>query len=512
MKNQQQYLIILLFFAVIANTFAQKSNTPKKPNILVIFSDDHALQAISAYGSPHIKTPNIDRIAKDGAIFKNMFCTNSLCAPSRATLLTGKFSHINGHKDNRTKFDAGQDMFPKRMQEAGYETSWIGKWHLEATPQYFDYWSVLPGQGQYYNPDFIEMDGKTKRYEGYATNLIADRALNWLQNQHDSSKPFCLVVGQKAPHRPWLPDSTDFHAFDGVKFKMPENFYDSYEGRIAAQKQKMNIVVDQTLDSDLKVKNGTELHTKRMNAAQAKAWDAYYEPLNEQFKQQNLSGKALDEWKFQRYMHDYLACITSLDKNIGKILDYLDKAGLSENTLVIYSSDQGFYLGEHGWFDKRFMYEESFHMPLVMRYPKIIKKGTVINDFAQNIDFAPTFLDLAGIPIPKDIQGKSLIPILKNQKPALWRKSVYYHYYEFPWDHNVMSHFGVRTERYKLIRFYGDGNFWELYDLKNDPNEMKNIYSSAPKQTIITLKMNLKSLITQYEDTEAEAIFNAKLN
>jgi arylsulfatase A-like enzyme len=511
----KRYILKAIAFVVLAfsfSSFNQKKNAPTRPNILIIFSDDHALKAISAYGSPHMKTPNIDRIAKDGAIFKNMFCTNSICGPSRATLLTGKFSHKNGHINNKTKFDTNQDIFPKHLQEAGYETGWIGKWHLVNLPKFFNYWSILPGQGSYYNPDFIEMDGQTRRQEGYASDIIAGRAIDWLQNKHDTAKPFCLIIGQNAPHRTWLPDTADLHAFGGVKFKMPDTFYDTYEGRVAAQRQKMHIAKDLRMDYDLKVDDNHLPHKKRMNEAQLKTYNAYYEPLNEQFKKQNLTGMALDEWKFQRYMHDYMASVKSLDRNIGKVLDYLDKNGLTENTLIVYASDQGFYLGEHGWFDKRFMYEESFHVPLVMKYPKLIKKGTVVNSFAQNIDFAPTFLELAGVNIPDDIQGKSLLPLLKNQKPASWRKSLYYHYYEYPDEHNTMPHFGVRTDRYKLIRFYDDGDFWELYDLKNDPKELKNIYASAPKALVNSLKQELKRLIAEYGDKEAAEILKKETN
>ena len=476
----------------------------KPPNILVIFSDDHALQAISAYGSPHIKTPNIDRLAREGTLYQNMFCTNSLCAPSRATLLTGKFSHKNGHRDNMTTFDAAQDMYPKYLQRAGYQTSWIGKWHLEATPQYFDYWSVLPGQGAYYNPDFIEMDGKLKRQEGYTTNLITEKALKWLKADRDSAKPFCLVVGQKSPHRNWLPDTTDLWAFEGVKFPLPATFYDDYSGRVAAKRQDMSIEKTLRMKEDLKIDAQNTDFVRRMNPAQREAWLRYYRTVNEDFKKQNLTGKALTEWKFQRYMNDYLGTIRSLDRNIGKLLDYLDESGLAENTIVIYSSDQGFYLGEHGWFDKRFMYEESHHMPLIIRYPGKLKPGTVDRSLRNNTDFAPTFLAEAGVPVPKDMQGVSLFA----PKP---RSATYYHYYEYPAEHSVQKHFGVRTDRYKLIRFYGDGDFWELYDLQKDPNELRNVYeepayAKVRKQLYAELLKQVKGV----EDTEALQLLASK--
>lgn len=472
----------------------------KRPNILILFSDDHALQAISAYGSPYIKTPNIDRLAKEGAVYQNMFCTNSLCAPSRATLLTGKYSHKNGHRDNLTKFDAGQPMYPKYLQAAGYQTGWIGKWHLEATPQYFDYWSVLPGQGAYYNPDFIEMGGKTVRQEGYATDVITEKALHWLDQDRDPSKPFCLVIGHKCPHRNWQPDTTDLRAFDHVKFPLPKSFYDAYEGRIAAKRQDMTVTKTMRLKEDLKVDAGNDAFVKRMNLAQRKAWLTYYDQVTADFKKQNLSGQALDQWKYQRYMQDYLGTLLSLDRNVGKVLDYLDKKGLTENTLVVYSSDQGFYLGEHGWFDKRFMYEESHHMPMLIRYPKRIKAGTIDRAIHNNTDFAPTILQEAGLSVPADMQGQSFF----SKKT---RKSTYYHYYEYPAEHSVQTHFGIRTDRFKLIRFYKDGEFWELYDLQKDPEEMNNLYGKPAYQKVQKqLTADLKQLIRQYDDTEAAAI------
>jgi choline-sulfatase len=497
---KKKLLSFSAFILMLATGFLSFKPQDKRPNILIIFSDDHALNAISAYGSPYIKTPNIDRLAKEGALYRNMFCTNSLCAPSRATLLTGKYSHKNGHKDNLTKFNAGQDMYPKYLQEAGYQTGWIGKWHLEATPHYFDYWSLLPGQGAYYNPDFIEMNGKTARVEGYATDVITDKALKWLNSDRDASKPFCLVIGQKCPHRNWLPDTGDLRAFDNVKFQLPKTFYDTYEGRLAAKRQDMTVTKTMRLKEDLKVDAGNDPFVKRMNPAQKKAWLAYYDQVTADFKKQNLSGRALDEWKYQRYMQDYLSTLLSLDRNVGRVLDYLDKTGLTENTIVIYSSDQGFYLGEHGWFDKRFMYEESHHMPMLIRYPKHIKPGTVDRGIHNNTDFAPTILQAAGLPVPSDMQGQSFF----NKTP---RKSTYYHYYEYPAEHSVQAHFGIRTDRYKLIRFYNDGEYWELYDLKTDPDELKNQYGSPAYKTIQKqLITDLKKLILQYEDTEAGEI------
>lgn len=491
-------LCFILFGAKQPTTPHQQAS--KRPNILIIFSDDHALKAIGAYGSPYIQTPNIDKLARQGAIYQNMFCTNSLCAPSRATLLTGKFSHKNGHRDNSTQFDASQNMYPKYLQQAGYQTSWIGKWHLQATPQYFDYWSVLPGQGSYYNPDFIEMSGQTVRQEGYVTEVITDKALAWLNQQRTTDKPFCLVIGHKCPHRNWMPDTTDLRAFDKVKFPLPPTYYDAYEGRTAAQRQDMSVNKTMRLKEDLKVDNQNDPGVKRMNAAQKKAWLDYYQARSTDFNEKKYTGKALDEWKYQHYMQDYLGTLKSLDRNVGRVLDYLDQTGLSSNTIVIYSSDQGFYLGEHGWFDKRFMYEESHHMPLIIRHPAKIKPGTVDRAIRNNTDFAPTILAEAGLPIPDDMQGVSFFA------PAT-RKATYYHYYEFPGEHSVQTHFGIRNDRYKLIRFYGNGNFWELYDLKKDPQELKNLANSTA-HTAIKKKMirDLVSLITQHDDPLAKQI------
>jgi choline-sulfatase len=499
-------------FSLIFACFSTLLHSQTRPNIIVIFSDDHALQAISAYGGPHIRTPNIDRIAAEGAIFRNTFCTNSICAPSRAVLLTGKYNHLNGQADNRgtTRMDTRQDMFPKYLQAAGYQTSWIGKWHINNNPQYFDYWRVLPGQGSYYNPDFINMDSSKTREEGYATNIITDQALTWMDKGRDKSKPFCLVIGQKAPHREWSPDTADLHAFDGKPFALPATFYDDYKGRKAAQHQLME-VKDQDWTSDSKVNTANMGFIKRMNSAQKAAWDAYYEPLNAQLDTTKMTAHEKAEWKFQRYMHDYMACVLSLDRNIGRVLDYLDKNNLTENTVVIYSSDQGFYLGEHGWFDKRFMYEPSFRMPLVMRFPKKIKPNTSIESLVVNLDFAPTILNLAGLPAPKDMQGRSVLPLL-DKKPKDWRKSVYYHYTEYPFDHRVMPHFGVRTEGgLKLIRFYGNDNFWEFYDLNSDPDEMNNQYD-APKyqKQIKEMKKELRKLAVGYDDKVGLKVLDEK--
>ncbi len=487
---------------------------PQRPNILFIMTDDHAFQALSCYGSRINQTPNLDRIANEGMRFNRSFCTNSICAPSRAVLLTGKYSHVNGQIDNIVTFDGSQETFPKLLQQAGYQTAVIGKWHLKSDPTGFDYWNVLPDQGAYYNPDFITM-GERKRYIGYATDLITDFSLEWLE-QRDPNKPFCLLLHHKAPHRNWMPNTKHLTLYDDVEIPLPETFDDDYNTRSdAARQQEMTITKHMELAYDLKVPaEGGESNLKgldlnfyrdlqRMTPEQRQAWDAAYEPKNEAFKKANLQGKDLDNWKYQRYIKDYLRCVAAVDENVGRVLDYLEKNGLAENTIVVYTSDQGFYLGEHGWFDKRFMYEESLRLPLLVRYPQEIKKGAVNEDMVLNLDFAPTFLDYAGVKIPKNMQGRSLRKVLVGKTPKDWREAIYYHYYEYPAWHMVKRHYGIRTERYKLIHFYYNIDAWEFYDLQTDPHELSNRYDDPAYQKIIPqLKAQLEKLRKQYADSD----------
>jgi arylsulfatase A-like enzyme len=502
MNAKERIFIVLLLFAFF------QASSQKRPNILIIVSDDHAFQTISAYGSKLMQTPGIDRIAKEGAGFNKAYVTNSICGPSRAVILTGKYSHKNGFKDNEnSRFDGSQNTFIKELTKSGYQTAWIGKWHLETTPQGFSYWQILPGQGQYYNPDFIQMDGSRKRIEGYASNITEDLAEAWL-SKRDTAKPFCLVIGHKATHRTWLPDTADMGRFEHVNFPLPKNFYDNYEGREAARVQDMSIDKTMLLGYDLKMlsfSKGKEGAVERMNPAQRARFDAYYGPIEEDLKRRNLTGKELVEWKYQRYMKDYLATAASLDRNIGRALDYLDKNNLTQNTLVIYLSDQGFYMGEHGWFDKRFMYEESFRTPMVMRYPGVVKPGTKTDAFVMNLDIAPTVLQAAGVAAPSDMQGQSFLPLLKNKK-SKGRDVMYYHYYENG-EHAVSPHFGIRTERYKLIRFYKRVEGWELYDLKKDKDETDNLYGKKGYEKVTAdLMEKLASAINEYEDNDAKAI------
>ena len=478
----------------------------KKPNIVIIISDDHAYQAISAYGSKLMQTPSIDRIAREGVIFNKAYVTNSICGPSRAVLLTGKYSHRNGFRDNEnSSFDGSQDTFVKRLREGGYQTAWIGKWHLETRPQGFDFWQILPGQGSYYNPDFLMMDGSQKRIAGYVTQVTEDVAENWL-DKRDASKPFCLVIGHKATHRTWIPDTADMGRFDQVTFPLPSNFYDQYENREAARVQDMSVAKTMIMGYDLKMfprdREIRDGNIARMNAAQRAKFDAYYQAIQADLEARNLSGRALTEWKYQRYMRDYLSTAASLDRNIGRTLDYLDKHQLAANTIVIYLSDQGFFLGEHGWFDKRFMYEESFRTPMVMRYPGVVRPGTVSNHMVMNLDIAPTLLEAAGLAIPREVQGESMLPLLTNKKNR-GREALYYHYYENG-EHAVSPHFGVKTSRYKLIRFYKRVAGWELYDLQKDPREMHNLYGRKGYGKITAeLRDKLAALVDRYEDEEA---------
>ena len=497
-------------------------------NVVYIMTDDHTAQMMSCYDNTHVQTPNLDRIANDGVRFVNSFVANSLSGPSRACMITGKHSHKNGFTNNEHGiFDGSQQTMPKLLQQAGYSTALIGKWHLVSTPTGFDHYEIIPGQGEYYNPTFITMDGKTHREEGYLTNLLTDKAINWMNEQQKTDKPFALFLHEKACHRDWLPEIKYLREYEDVTFKMPDNFNDTWEGRQAAADQEMSIAsnTDMTMDYDIKMFDpnvrthltGTYLgYVGRLNTRDRAIYDQFYDSLALDFRSRHLTGQALKEFKFQRFMRDYAKVLKTFDDNVGRLLDYLDRTGLSENTLVVYTSDQGFYMGEHGWFDKRFMYEESFSTPLVMRMPtkynKPVARG-VITEMVQNIDYAPTFLDLAGAPIPADIQGVSLLPLLEGQHPKNWRKSLYYHYYEYPAEHKVRRHYGVRTaDSWKLVHFYpceeekksGRAQIidqWEMYNLNADPTEMHNLYGQpGTEKQLRRLQKELQKLQKQYDD------------
>ncbi len=490
---------------------AKSDTVPKQPNIVYIMTDDHTAQMMSCYDTRYAETPNLDRIAKDGVRFTNSFVANSLSGPSRACMLTGKHSHANGFTDNEhCVFNGDQPTFPKYLQKAGYETAIFGKWHLESTPQGFDKWEIVPGQGDYYNPRFINMQNDTVVEHGYLTNVITDKSINWMENERDKSKPFCILIHHKAQHRNWLPDTCHLGLYEDRTFPLPDNFFDGYEGRKAAATAEMRIADHMDLIYDLKMdrqdltsnlKSTYLSFVNRMDSAQRAKVEAFYEPIRKDFFARNLQGRELAEWKYQRYMRDYMKVLKSLDDNVGRVLDYLEEHDLLDNTLVVYTSDQGFYMGEHGWFDKRFMYNESYHTPLVMRLPKGYERRGDVDEMVQNIDYAPTFMQLAGVDVPSDIQGESLVPLLRGEKPEKWRDQLYYHYHEYPAEHAVKRHYGVSTDRYKLIHFYNDIDEWELYDLQEDPSEMNNIYGKPGTETITAEMMErLRRAQEQYDD------------
>jgi arylsulfatase A-like enzyme len=503
------------------------SRETERPNILFIMADDHAYQALSAYSDELIQTPNIDRIAKEGAIFTRATVTNSICAPSRAVMLTGKHSFANGKVDNHQPFDWDQPNFPKLLQAEGYQTAMIGKIHMDGIPQGFDFSMVLPGQGHYYNPDFL-IDGETVRKEGYVSDIITSTTIDWLKNKRDPAKPFCMLYHHKAPHREWEPAERHYREFTEKTFREPATLFDDYEGRgTAAKTAEMNILKHMNWAGDSKLYPETmeelgieptvvgpgndswdlsalERTIGRYNKEQKAAWDEVYGPINEEFKKlyPGMSEEELMRWRYQRYMQDYLGTIAAIDDGVGAVLDYLDEAGLAENTIVVYTSDQGFYLGEHGWFDKRFMYEESFRTPLLVRYPKEIAPGTEIDKLVQNLDFAPTFLDYVGIEAPEEMQGESFRKLVAGETDE-WRDAVYYTYYEYPSVHMVKRHYGVATERYKLIHFYYDIDEWEMYDLETDPMEMKNIYGDPAYEDVrVMMHEKLEEIRDYYGDSD----------
>ncbi len=458
-----------------------KAAPSTRPNILFIFSDDHGYQAISAYNDPRklIQTPNLDRLAKEGIRFDRCLVPNSICGPSRATVLTGKYSHANGFYNNtNSKFDGSQTTMPKLLRAAGYQTAMIGKWHLVTNPTGFDYWEILPGQGIYYNPPMIR-NGQRVAHQGYVTEIITDLAIDWLKKR-DQTKPFLLMCQHKAPHREWEPSLKYLNHDQDRNYLEPETLFDDYSGRGNAEHEQ-DMTIEKTMNpNDLKLKPPAQLTPE-----QRQAWDAYYEPRNAAFRQANPQGKDLVRWKYNRYMHDYLGCIKSVDESVGNLLKTLEEEGLADNTIVVYSSDQGFYLGEHGWFDKRWIFEESLRTPLLVRWPGVAKPGQINKAIVSNLDFAETFLEAAGAVVPSEMQGRSLVPLLKGQTPADWRQSFYYHYYEHPAVHNVARHYGVVTDRYKLVRFYEPAfDYWELFDTQKDPRELRSVYGRPEYATI----------------------------
>ena len=484
--------------------FSQKdSNQTTRPNIVFIFSDDHATNAISAYGGIFkdiAPTPNIDRIANEGALLKNALCTNAICGPSRAAILTGKYSHVNGYFKNYKGgvFNNQQWTYPQSLQASGYQTALIGKWHLVSEPIGFDYYKyhISKGeQGLYWDPVYND-NGKKIKEKGYATNLTTDFAMDWL-NERNPNQPFCLMLQYKAPHRQWAPDTKYEDLWENQEMPTPSNFNDTYQDReLTAGNTEMTM--DYFSRRDMKMTPPDSLLKKARNK-----WLQYgFKPGEVVTPVKGLNREETRQWKYQKYIKDYLATIRSVDDNIGRVLEYLKVNGLEENTIVIYASDQGFFLGEHGFFDKRFMYEEALHMPFIIRYPGKIKPRTVVNDIITNIDFAPTLLEMAGVSVPEAVQGKSFFNNLKGKTSKDWRQSMYYHYYEYPFYHRVQPHYGIRNQRYKLIHFYYDVDIWEFYDLQNDSSEINNLINSETHTEIIdSLKTELYRLKEEYGNT-----------
>ncbi|MDF1825591.1 MAG: sulfatase [Verrucomicrobiales bacterium] len=465
-------LIVLVGFSSLLRAGDQ-------PNILFIFTDDHCEQALSAYDDTRIATPNLDRIANDGMKFTRCYVTNGICGPSRAVIQTGKYSHLNGFIRNGNTFDGSQQTFPKLMRGAGYETAVIGKWHLKSTPQGFDYFDVLVGQGPYYNPPMIhggiEAKGTQRSHTGYTTDIIKDKALAWLKESRDPEKPFMLMFQHKAPHRNWQPGPKYLNWLDDVTIPEPETLFDDYSNRASAAANQTMTIKEHLTPVDLKLVAPTNL-----DPYQLEVWNKAYHKKNLDYlsRRDSMTEKEVIQWKYQRYVKDYLRCVKSVDDSVGEVLDYLKAEGLEENTLVIYSSDQGWYLGEHGWFDKRWMYEESLTTPLLAKWPGVIEAGTTNDSIVSNLDFAETFLDAAGVDVPADMQGESLVPLFKGETPGDWRSSFYYHYYEFPGAHSVARHFGVTDGSHKLIHYYHLDE-WELFDLEADPEELNSVYGTS---------------------------------
>ena len=510
MKNRTHKTILLLTFLVIITSCISEKRTPlKKPNIIYIMADDLTTQAISAYGGIYkdiAPTPNIDKVAKEGMLFQDVLVTNSICGPSRAAILTGNYSNLNGYYKNESggKFDDSKWTFPQEFQKSGYKTALFGKWHLGTEPVGFDtfkYHNASGQQGNYWNPLYND-NGKNVKEKGYATNLSTDFALNWLDTKEKSKEPFLMVLQYKAPHRPWHPDTKYEKLWDDIEMPYPSTFNDTYKGR-----EKTAGDTEMTMEyfsrRDMKLERPKNL--KRKERIQ---WDFYGAKAGEIVQPKGMSDEEGKKWRYQNYIKDYLACVKSVDDNIGRVLTYLKENNLEDNTIIIVTSDQGFYLGDHGFFDKRFIYEESLRMPFMVKYPERIKAGSVNEDIITNIDFAPTLLELAGITTTQKMQGTSFVPVLEGNTPKDWQDAMYYHYYEFPFWHHVQPHYGIRTQKYTLAHFYYNIDVWELYDLEKDPNQMNNIYNDPNYASTITeLKVKLKNLMIKYENDKSLADF-----
>lgn len=514
------FCTFLLTVLVCRATLTAAADADASPNILFIFSDDHALRAISAYGSGLNQTPNIDRLAKEGVLFTRSYCTNSICCPSRATILTGKHSHKNGVTKNGSPWNGDQFVFTRALSQSGYKTAVIGKWHLRGWPSdEFDYWKLLSGgggQGHYYNPEFQLMAGGTEEVEGYSTDIITDQSIRWMDEQHKAGQPFMLMCNFKAPHIHRIPPARHMNLYDDETLPEPPTLFDDYRNRSPyAEQCWMRLFGMEEHILNIVPLSGYDMNQRefqflgRMTETQRGAFHHAYDPNNEEYRrlrsEGKLEGRALDRYKYQRFLKDYLRCVAAIDDNVGRMLAWLEQQGLAENTVVVYSSDQGFFTGEHGWNDKRWMYEETVSMPLLMRWPGKIKPGTKIDAMVQNIDYAPTFLDMAGVAVPDEVQGRSLLPLLGGETPGDWRKSIYYHYY-MDGAYNLPRFEGVHAGRYKLINYYFPRQEWELFDLQTDPQELRSVYADPAYAKIRdTLKQDLQRLREQYDVTEPEA-------
>ncbi|MBG79414.1 MAG: sulfatase [Phycisphaerae bacterium] len=503
-----------MFLMTMVLTVMAFGQEPQRPNILLIYSDDHSAAAVGAYGSRINETPHLDRLASEGMVFENAFCTNGICAPARAVVLTGLHSHLNGVRDNGGRLDQSKETFPRLLQAAGYNTAIIGKWHLKDDPVGFDHWEVLPGQGHYYAPDFLTPEGKV-REPGYVTDLTVDKSIKWLDEDWDRDKPFLLMSQNKAPHRGWMPGPDHLTRYDGTLIPEPSTLFDDWEGRSrAALEQEMTIDRHMYEYYDLKVppldpdaeRQGPDRWMDnilaRLSPEQRAAWEAAYGPRNEAYREAELSGDDLHRWKYQRYIKDYLRCIASVDDNVGRLMQWLEDNDQVDNTIVIYTSDQGFFLGEHGWYDKRFMYEPALRSPFIVRWPGTVKPGSRDSHLVQNLDVAQTFLEAAGVSAPESMQGASLVPLLKGEAPEDWRESIYYEYFE-KGIHAVQPHYGVRTDRWKLM-YFPELDAWELYDLQHDPDEVENLAGGVEYREIESrLRAELDRLRLHYLVPEA---------
>jgi arylsulfatase A-like enzyme len=520
-SNKSAVLLLFILLIPVEAVFSQAKSTTKRPNIIFIMADDHAYQAISAYDNKLIQTPNIDRIARMGMLFTNASVTNSICAPSRATILTGLHSHLNGKIDNHFDFDTTNITFPQLFQQAGYQTAMFGKLHFGNNPKGFDQFKILPGQGAYYNPDFITKNEGAIKVDGYVTDIITDMTLDWLKEERDPQKPFMLMYLHKAPHRSWLMAERHMEEYTNKKFPEPKTLFDDYSGRTApAAEAEMNILKHMSWAGDNKVfpeimdqlgipeigydKQRFKYEVSRMNTSQLEKFKKVYKRVNDDFKTAypKMSEQDKMRWKYQRYMQDYIGTLKAVDENVGRLLDYVEANKLMDNTMIVYTSDQGFYLGEHGWFDKRFVYDQSFKTPLLIAWPGKVKAGSRSDELVQNLDFAQTFLDAAGIPAPSQMQGESMVPLLTGGK---WtRDAVYYHYYEYPAEHMVNRHYAIVTKDYKLIHYYFVEDTWELIDRKKDPLELKNFYDDPKYAKVRTdLHARLEELRKKYKDSSA---------